>query len=114
MNTGVPIDFGIEILANGDYQGAYHWKGNTMNTTELTRLIAKKHELPQAKVAEVIADLFGEIKTSVSDGNYVAIKDFGRFSKKTREAREGRNPATGEKIQIGASSTLHFKASKGE
>lgn len=50
------------------------------------------------------------IKGEVANGNEVRINDFGKFSVSERAAREGRNPATGESIQIAASKGVKFSA----
>ena len=80
-----------------------------------------------AKVVEVLAEkdvkvtkkdmltyvntVFDVITDAVSEGDNVSIAGFGKFEVKERDARIGRNPQTGETIQIGASKSPRFKAS---
>lgn len=52
------------------------------------------------------------IREETEQGKTVSLPGFGKFSLKTRAARTGRNPATGESIQIAASSTLSFRPTK--
>lgn len=65
------------------------------------------------KVAEDAVDtIFDTITTSLAKGEEVAISGFGSFLTKRRAARMGVNPRTGEKIQIGATTTPKFRAGK--
>ena len=70
-----------------------------------------KHEL--AKQVAANAGLTGEQATSAVDAAFDAIAGFGKFSVGERAAREGRNPATGETIQIAASRAAKFSAAAG-
>ena len=60
-----------------------------------------------------VSNLLEIIKDNLSNGYDVAFMGFGTFSINKREAREGRNPATGAKIQIEAKNVVKFKAGKG-
>ena len=66
----------------------------------------------KTKVAMVYDTMFDEIGKALSSGDKVSIPSFGTFLVSERAARQGRNPATGETIQIKASKTARFKASK--
>ncbi len=89
-----------------------------MNKGELTRTLASQTGLTRAKAEEVIDALFGTksgegIIASELDGDgEVSITGFGKFHNKTRAARSGRNPATGETIQIAAGRYPAFKVGK--
>ena len=64
-------------------------------------------------VAEEITDaIFQIIKQQAEAGNTVNIPGFGRFAVKERAAREGRNPRTGDTVQIAAKRTLAFRPAK--
>ena len=63
-------------------------------------------------VKTVLDALLEEIDACTSAGSKVAIQGWGQFEMKERAARTGRNPRTGEQIEIPASSRLTFKASK--
>ncbi len=61
---------------------------------------------------EALNALIAEIKKSLQEGSSVIITGFGTFSVVDRAAREGRNPATGEAIQISARKIVKFKVGK--
>ena len=54
------------------------------------------------------------MRTNAANGHTIALPGLGRFVEKHRAARTGRNPATGEAIEIAASTTLGFKPAKGK
>ena len=83
-----------------------------MNKTELVKKVAAENELSQKQAAAVVDSVLNTIVDSVADGDSVALFGFGTFSVKHRDAREGRNPATGETMQFAASNTPVFKAGK--
>ena len=65
------------------------------------------------QAAEVaVAGVFASIAEALASGDDVTIAGFGRFARTERPAREGRNPRTGERITIGPSSGVSFKAGK--
>ena len=90
-----------------------------MNKTEMAAKLAKKTDLTQAKAVDVLDALFstksgeGIIAVELDAGRKVAISGFGTFSTRSRAARKGRNPATGEEIMIAARKYAHFAAAKG-
>lgn len=66
----------------------------------------------KAQLKTILQTAFSGIKSITAAGNTVRIHNFGTFANKTRAARAGRNPATGEAIQIAESVTLGFKPTK--
>lgn len=84
-----------------------------MNMGDLIKTVAKEADISEAKAKDVATSLFGAIGDATAKGEDVAIPQFGKFTVKDRPAREGRNPATGEKMQIKASRAVSFKAAKG-
>ncbi|HEY5685279.1 MAG TPA: HU family DNA-binding protein [Acidimicrobiia bacterium] len=90
-----------------------------MNKTEMAQKLAKKTDLTQAKAAEVIDAIFstksgeGIIAVELDAGRKLSIAGFGTFATKSRAARKGRNPATGQEIIIPARKYAHFAAAKG-
>ena len=83
-----------------------------MNKAELINSVADKAELSKADAARAV-DAFVEVITKALKKNEkVSLVGFGTFSVAAREASEGRNPRTGEKIQIAASKQAKFKAGK--
>lgn len=90
-----------------------------MNKTEMADKLASKADISKAQASEIIDHIFstkdgeGIIAVELDAGRKVNITGFGSFSTKHRSARQGRNPATGETIQIQAKEYPHFSASKG-
>ena len=90
-----------------------------MNKTELCERLAKKTGLTKAQATDAINALFdttpgkGIIAVELDAGRSVTIPNFGTFDSSRRKAREGRNPQTGETIQIAARTVPTFKAGKG-
>ncbi len=90
-----------------------------MNKTEMAEKLAKKADISKAKAAEIIDIIFstksgeGIIAVELDAGRKVNISGFGSFSTKSRSARQGRNPATGETITIPARKYAAFQAAKG-
>lgn len=90
-----------------------------MNKSELARKLAKQADLTEAKAAEVVNALFatdprqGIIATELDGGGKVTITGFGTFETRRRAARRGRNPATGQAIQIPARKYASFRPGQG-
>jgi DNA-binding protein HU-beta len=83
-----------------------------MNRAELIELIAEKAELTKAAAAKSLDALLDGVSSSLQKGDPVVIVNFGTFVVKQRAAREGRNPQTGQKINIRAAKIVGFKAGK--
>ncbi len=83
-----------------------------MNKTDLISTVANTTGLKQAEAATAIDGVLSAIKDALKEGNDVRLVGFGTFSVTERSASEGRNPQTGEKIQIPASKQARFKAGK--
>lgn len=62
--------------------------------------------------SEIIEKIFEAIKRSLERGEYVKLSGFGKFEVKQKHKRRGRNPQTGEEIEITARKVLSFKASQ--
>jgi integration host factor subunit beta len=84
-----------------------------MKKSELQLKLEKKFDyLPRQEVERTLEKILQFFSTGLSKGKRVEIRDFGTFSLKQRKARVGRNPSTGEKIQINEKSFIYFKAGK--
>ena len=83
-----------------------------MNKTELIAAVAQKAGLTKKDAERVVCATFDTITESLVKGEKVQLSGFGIFETKEREARVGRNPRTKEAIQIPATKTPTFKASK--
>jgi len=80
-----------------------------MNKGDLTKAVAASVGLSSADAAGAVDAVFDSVAGAIKRRESVAIAGFGTFSAKTRAAREGRNPATGEKIQIAEKTSAAFK-----
>lgn len=83
-----------------------------MNKLELIGEVASKSEISKKDVEKVINAFTNVVADTLVDGDKVAITGFGTFEVVERAARTGRNPKTGESIEIGASKSPKFKAGK--
>ena len=83
-----------------------------MNKNDLVASVANDSGLSKADSAKAVDSVFDSISRALSGGSDVRLVGFGTFSVAQRRASEGRNPRTGEKIQIPASKQPKFKAGK--
>jgi DNA-binding protein HU-beta len=83
-----------------------------MNKAELVDSVASAANLSKADAGRAVDAVLGSITSSLKNGQQVSIVGFGTFTVKHRAARAGRNPRTGETIQIAASNVPGFKAGK--
>jgi len=83
-----------------------------VNKQELVDSVAKKTGLPKTKAQDAVQAIIETIKASLKKGDEVRLVGFGTFSVAKRAATTGRNPRTGEKINIPASKQPKFKAGK--
>jgi DNA-binding protein HU-beta len=84
-----------------------------MNKNELAQQVASQGGVDSGDAKKAVEAVFDVIADQLSSGNEVAIAGFGKFSVSDRAARQGVNPATGEKIQIAASKAAKFSAASG-
>ena len=82
-----------------------------MTKADLLAAIAAKTELSSGKTDEVIQAFIDLVVESAQKGDKVSWPGFGSFSTSKRQARTGRNPRTGEPVQIAASTTMKFSPS---
>ncbi len=84
-----------------------------MNKSELIEKVMEHADLNKAQAARAVDAVFDSITQGLRDGETVNLVGFGTFSVGERAARSGRNPRTGETIDIAASRNPRFKAGKG-
>ena len=84
-----------------------------MNKSELVSAIAKEADVTKEVAGSTLDATIEAVTKSLKKGDSVTLVGFGTFQVKERSAREGRNPKTGETIQIAASKVPSFKAGKG-
>jgi DNA-binding protein HU-beta len=80
---------------------------------ELIAAVADNTDLSRAKATEVVDAVFGAIEGALKKKEEVRLIGFGTFVTASRAATTGRNPRTGEEMQIPASTAVKFKAGKG-
>ncbi|GAB4288460.1 MAG: integration host factor subunit beta [Roseovarius sp.] len=84
-----------------------------MIRSELIQKIADENpHLLQRDVERIVNTIFNEITKALSEGNRVELRGFGAFSVKKRDARLGRNPRTGEAVQVEQKHVPFFKTGK--
>lgn len=83
-----------------------------MNKTDLISKVAEATEMSKKDVTNVVEAVFDAIADALQNGEKVQLVGFGNFEVRERTARKGRNPQTGEEIDIPASKVPAFKPGK--
>lgn len=78
----------------------------------LQSLAASNPDLRPEEVEQVVDIFFDEISARLAEGGRVELRGFGTFSTRSREARTGRNPRTGESVDVAAKAVPYFKPGK--
>jgi DNA-binding protein HU-beta len=84
-----------------------------VNRNELVDNVSSKTDMKKSEASKAVDAVFDAIAEALKGGDEVRLVGFGTFSVASRAASEGRNPRTGEKIQIAASKQAKFKPGKG-
>ncbi len=80
-----------------------------MNKGELIDVVAKDAGISKAMAAKVLNSVIDTVTKALKEGDKVSLVGFGTFSIVNRKARKGRNPQTGEEIEIPAKKVVKFK-----
>ncbi len=83
-----------------------------MNKSQLIEALAKKENLALKKAEEVINTVFGDIEQALVRGERVEIRGFGSFKVKHYDGYKGRNPKTGDVINVASKKLPFFKVGK--
>ena len=83
-----------------------------MNKQDLVKLVSEKTGISKEAAGQAQKTVIEAIASALEKGDSVSLIGFGSFKVVERAAREGRNPSTGEKIQIPASKAVKFTPSK--
>ena len=84
-----------------------------MTKSQLIQRMAELNpHLYQRDVERIVSTIFDEISEALAQGNRVELRGFGAFSVKHRDARQGRNPRTGESVQVEKTAVPFFKTGK--
>ncbi|MUK64783.1 HU family DNA-binding protein [Aliivibrio fischeri] len=87
-------------------------KGNTVNKSQLVDQIAESADISKAAAGRALDALVETVTETLKNGDQVTLVGFGSFVVRERAARTGRNPKTGEAIEISAAKVPAFKAGK--
>ena len=83
-----------------------------MNKSELIDAVADSADLSKASATQAVDAMLSAVSKSLKNGDQVTLVGFGTFLVRERAARTGRNPRTGDEIQIAAQKVPAFKAGK--
>ena len=87
-------------------------RGITVNKTQLVEKIAADADLSKASAGRALDAIIDAVGETLQSGDQVSLIGFGTFSVRTRAARTGRNPKTGDEIQIAEAKVPAFKPGK--
>jgi integration host factor subunit beta len=113
-----PFPFANRLIGNAPTPGGANDKsffqaGISMIRSELVqKLCSDFPDLSQREVENVVASLFDSITDQLAKGGRVELRGFGAFSTRQRDARTGRNPRTGEAVDVEAKRVPYFKPGK--
>ncbi len=82
-----------------------------MTKADLVRIIFERVGLPKVESQKIVETIFDTMKQTLSEGESVKISGFGTFNVKKKKERRGRNPQTGDDLQITARKVVVFKPS---
>ena len=85
---------------------------NTLTKADLIEEVLRITELPRKESESVVETIFDSIIESIQKGEKIEIRGFGSFRTRERRGRTGRNPKTGEKVDVPAKKIPFFKPSK--
>ncbi|AIQ69820.1 MULTISPECIES: HU family DNA-binding protein [Paenibacillus] len=83
-----------------------------MNKSDLINVVTEATELPKKDATKAVDAVFEAITGALQNGDKVQLVGFGNFEVRERSARKGRNPQTGEEIEIPSSKVPAFKPGK--
>src|SRR5260370_27698573 len=87
-------------------------KDSTMTKADLVEELLRVTELPRKESETVVETIFDSIIQALQGGDKIEIRGFGSFRTRSRRGRVGRNPKTGEKVEVPSKKLLFFKPSK--
>ena len=114
--SGTLLDRGVRVPPEDlctDERDAWSDRGNGMTKSELIlRLAELNPHLFQRDVERIVSTIFDEVAKALARGDRVELRGFGAFSVKRRAQRTGRNPRTGEAVDVAAKAIPYFKTGK--
>ena len=113
-NGPAPASAQGSSAARVSVENSYHLEGREQVTKqEFVDQVADRAGLSKKDAAGAVDAFLDTVEDALKRGSEVSFSGFGKFSVSDRAAREGRNPATGERIQIAASRVPRFTAGAG-
>ncbi len=109
--TKAPAKAGAKATADAPAKAAAS-KPVTITLKQLALEIAEQHDMPHKQAEALLSDTFSKLVVHLKEGERVRIGGLGIIEVKDRPARMGRNPATGEAMQIKASKKIAFRVAK--
>jgi len=88
------------------------WASIMIKSELIQKLVEENPHLYQRDVERIVATVFDEITDALSNGDRVELRGFGAFSVRHRPARSGRNPRTGEAVEVDEKVVPYFKTGK--
>ena len=83
-----------------------------MTKSELIERVSERMEIPKSRAEIVVNAVFDSMKQALLDDQRIELRGFGSFSIRSYDARKGRNPRTGEEVDVDAKKSVHFKVGK--
>ena len=84
----------------------------TLTKAELADLLYEQVGLNKREAKDMVEAFFEEVRTALEAGDSVKLSGFGNFELRKKSERPGRNPKTGEKVEVGSKYVPHFKPGK--
>jgi DNA-binding protein HU-beta len=102
------------LLENGaEFEPDYHVRRYVMNKADLITRVSEIAEISKKDSTAAVDEILDSIKEALKAGDKIQLIGFGNFEVRERAARKGRNPQTGEEIEIAASKMPAFSPGKG-
>lgn len=83
-----------------------------MTKSELIEALAVRIDVPKKRAEDIVNAVFDSMKDALLDEERIEVRGFGSFSIRHYKAKKGRNPRTGETVQVDSKKSIHFKAGK--
>lgn len=83
-----------------------------MTKADLVEIVAKEADMTKKDVEQLVEIIFDSIVSTLNNGEKIELRGFGSFRVRERNARKGRNPKTGEPVEIPAKRVAYFKPGK--
>ena len=112
VSSGAAVDQRHALRVIGEHDRTSWWGAKRVNKAEMVDRLAARTGLSKSVAKKAVDGVFAVIGDALANGEEVRITGFGTFGTRSRPARTGRNPRTGETVSISASKSPSFKAGK--